>query len=174
MAREIEYELTFLASDISELIDGVESIEVSDVYIPDKNYHSILRLRKCDDVYEITKKQPVEGLDSSIQYEDTISLSKEEYEAIATSSNKKVEKLRYKVKIDDQEAEIDVFQGELKGLILVDFEFNSKEEKSRFTKPDFCRAEVTQEQVFAGGYLAGKTMDDISLTLEKYTQGGSE
>ena len=34
--------------------------------------------------------------------------------------------------------------------------------------PDFCLVEVTQDEVFAGGVLAGKKYSDIEKDLRKY------
>ena len=64
-------------------------------------------------------------------------------------------------------AEIDVFQGSLKGLIVVDFEFDSMEEKESFEMPDFCLADVTNEVFIAGGMVCGKSYEDIENNLKK-------
>ena len=61
-----------------------------------------------------------------------------------------------------------MFQGDLKGLVLVDFEFESEQEKQAFEKPDFCLVEVTQEEFIAGGMLCGKTYKDIEKNLQKF------
>jgi hypothetical protein len=63
---------------------------------------------------------------------------------------------------------IDLFLDGLEGLALVDFEFDSIEEKERFLIPDLCLADVTQEESIAGGFLAGKRYADIESFLEKY------
>ena len=65
-------------------------------------------------------------------------------------------------------AEIDVFQGESKGLILVDFEFDTNEEKNSFTIPDFCLTEITHEEFIAGGMICGKSYEDIEENLNRF------
>ena len=52
--------------------------------------------------------------------------------------------------------------------MLVDVEFSSNKEKSDFIMPDFCLADVTQEDFLAGGFLAGKKYSDIQFFLDKY------
>lgn len=65
-------------------------------------------------------------------------------------------------------AEIDIFVDGLKGLVLMDFEFNTVKEKSDFKIPDIALADVTQEDFIAGGLLAGKTYNDIAPELKRF------
>jgi len=61
-----------------------------------------------------------------------------------------------------------VFEDGLGGLVVVDFEFESENEKESFEMPDFCLAEVTQETFIAGGVLAGKDYSDIKGELDRF------
>lgn len=63
---------------------------------------------------------------------------------------------------------MDVFQDDLEGLVVIDFEFSSLEEKDRFQMPDFCLVDVTQEDFIAGGMLCGKTYKEIEENLNKF------
>lgn len=168
MNQEIEFELTYLAKEIPKEIKEVNPVRIMDVYIPDSLEQSHLRLRQKGDVFEITKKNPINEGDASAQIEQTIQLSKEEFNALVVCSQKRVVKDRYKVKIDGKIAEVDVFSGNLKGLILLDFEFETQEEKENFIAPEVVLCDVTQEDFIAGGLLAGKNYDDISLELAKF------
>ena len=76
-----------------------------------------------------------------------------------------VRKMRYAYSHNGQFAEIDVFQDDLAGLVLADFEFKSKKEKGLFQQPDFCLVEVTQDSTMAGGMLCGKKYSDIENHL---------
>lgn len=139
-----------------------------DIYIPELSEHPTLRIRKSGEKYEITKKQPVYGNDSSHQLETTITLTKEEYGDLNLVKGKRVSKNRYIYKDVKYTYEIDVFQEELKGLILVDVEFGSNEEKAKFVHPDWMLADVTQEKFIAGGMLCGKSYKDIANELKKF------
>lgn len=166
---EIELELTYLASEIPDEIYGNEPKELLDVYIPeDPTAHSKLRLRKKGQSYEITKKVPLSADDASAQQEFTIPIVDFEFEALAATSSKRVQKDRYQVTINGHSAEVDVFSGELTGLVLIDFEFQSEEDKAAFTPPSCCLADVTQEDFIAGGQLAGKTYEDIQSDLARF------
>jgi len=65
-------------------------------------------------------------------------------------------------------AEVDIFEGTLQGLVMIDFEFDSEENKHAFVIPDFCLADVTQEEWVAGGMLAGKSYEDIEKKLKRF------
>ncbi|MEW6295330.1 MAG: hypothetical protein AB1467_03470 [Candidatus Diapherotrites archaeon] len=165
---ELELERTFLAKKIPEDLRKCESIELIDIYIPREAEHPTLRIRKKGEKREITKKEPTHKEDSSKQAEHTIHLTEKEYDALTKIKGKKLWKKRYKYPYNGRTAEIDVFQGPLKGLVLIDFEFNTEGEKKDFRMPEFCLADVTQEKFAAGGMLCGKKYSDIKKELEKY------
>jgi CYTH domain-containing protein len=168
MATEIEYEKTYLAKRLPEGLDMAKSVLIRDVYVPETARHAVLRIRAKNDDYVITKKTIAHGTDSSTMNEETIPLSVEEYGALVGCSNKGFVKRRYFVAIDGYSAEVDVFDEQLKGLVLIDFEFSSQEAKDEFVVPDICFADVTQEEGLAGGILAGKSYEDIAPILKKY------
>lgn len=166
---EIERERTYLASSLPPELLRCRSEIISDVYVPDTAAHATLRLRHRGDSYVITKKRPLQDTDSSRMSEDTITLDKEEYEALASCSTKTFVKRRFYCEIDEHKAEIDVYLEKLAGLVVIDFEFESNEELEAFKKPAFCLADVTQDEVTAGGKLAGQSFEDIADELrEKY------
>lgn len=165
---EIELERTFLLKKYPADMKTLRSTEVFDIYFPQAALHPNLRVRKKGEKFEITKKHPVEGTDSSRQSEETIPLTKEEFLEFAVLQGKRVRKIRYYYQAGVDMAEIDVFQDDLEGLVLIDFEFKTIEEKNNFVMPDFCLAEVTQEKFTAGGILAGKKYSDLETDLKKY------
>jgi adenylate cyclase len=164
----IELELTYLAKSLPVGLEKCSRKEVSDIYIPKAREHPTLRIRKNGDKYEMTKKEPVILGDSSKQAEHTIPLTEEEFAELQHLKGKRVRKIRYLYPIAGRIAEVDVFQDKLYGLVLVDVEFESEDEKAQFKMPDFCLADVTQEKFTAGGMLCGKSFKDIKEELKKY------
>ncbi|HBI17089.1 MAG: hypothetical protein UR60_C0021G0009 [Candidatus Moranbacteria bacterium GW2011_GWF2_34_56] len=165
---EIELERTFLAKHIPEGLDKCEYREILDIYIPINSPHPTLRIRKRGDVFEITKKHIANGNDSSELIEHTILLSQGEFEEFSHIKGKRLHKNRYFYPYENRVAEIDVFLDNLSGLVVVDFEFESRGEMESFEMPDFCLVEVTQDEAMAGGMLTGKSYVDIEKDLEKY------
>jgi CYTH domain-containing protein len=164
----IELEKTYLAKYLPDNLADCESKEIIDIYIPASAEHPKLRIRKNGDKFEMTKKQPVNDGDASHQEEQTIILDKDEFDALNKLDGRRTHKIRYYFDFAGQMAEIDVFQDLLEGLVLVDFEFEAMEEKNSFEMPDFCLAEVTQEDFIAGGMICGKDYEDIEKDLEKF------
>jgi CYTH domain-containing protein len=161
-----ELERTFLAKKIPKEVLSAKAIEMVDSYIPAiSTDHPTLRLRKKGNYFEITKKEPISEDDYSELQEHTITLNEAEYLALADCPSLKVEKLRFQVYINEYQAEVDIFKGALTGLVLINFEFATNDEKQAFLTPDICLHEVTQEEWCAGGILAGKSFKDIAPFL---------
>lgn len=163
-----ELERTYLAKGLPKDLVNFPSKEMLDIYLPSTSDHPKLRIRRRGDVFEITKKSPVVEGDASRQIEQTIPLLREEYEELCLVPGMRVAKTRYLYKENGVDFEVDVFGDELAGLVLVDVEFTSVEEKNAFSIPSFCLAEVTQEQFTAGGKLCGKNYSDIESDLNRF------
>lgn len=166
--EEIELEKTYLAKFLPEGLLDCEVKELVDIYVPKNVNHPTLRIRKKGNKFEITKKTPITTRDASRQTEVTIGLDEAEYTALCDTSGKVVKKTRYFFPYKNQRAEIDVFGGELTGLVLVDFEFTSVEQMQAFEMPDFCLVDVTQENFIARGMLCGKKYSDIEEDLIRF------
>lgn len=165
---ETELELTYLAKELPADLANLPSKLLVDVYYPSEDSHPLLRIRQKGDTYEITKKVMASGTDSSHMLEHTIELTSEEFAALTAAPGKRVAKRRYDYEYEGRKAEIDVFEGELDGLVVVDFEFTDRDDQLAFQMPDFCLADVTQEAFIAGGKLAGKSYADIQADLDRY------
>ena len=164
----IELERTFLAKRLPAGLKACKHKDMIDLYIPKESEHPVLRITKNGEHYEMTKKKPVRGDDASKQEEQTIILTKDEIDVLMNLPGKKTEKTRHYYPYKGKTLEIDVFQGALKGLVLVDAEFSPDEEKNAFAMPDFCLADVTHEKILAGGMVCGKSYEDLKNRLEQY------
>ena len=163
MEIERKYLLKYVPADIRKCPHK----EVLDIYIPKDHPHSPLRLRKNGDKYEMTKKF-VDETDKSIRTEQTINLTKEEFEVLRKIDGKISHKIRYYYDHDNNVFEIDVYLGPLQGLILADVEFKNVADKDSIIMPDFCLADVTQDSFSPGGMLCGKSYEDIRPDVERY------
>lgn len=166
----LEFEKTFLLKTIPFNLDNYPHKELIDHYIPIKSEHPKLRLRKRWEFYEITKKTLVNQLDPRAQKEQTIDLSKQEYDALAQLPNKYIRKIRYYVPYNWLTLEIDLFQDNLDWLILMDIEFPDIETMETFSLPDFCLIDVSQNPAFAGGMLCGKNYSSLLWLIKQYME----
>lgn len=169
--EEIELEKTYLAKYLPEDIDNSNSKKIIDIYIPKDDIHKRLRVRQNGDKYIMTKKTPVNNARSE-HIEENIILNKGEFDVLSKIDGSRVAKKRYFYDINGMVAEIDVFEENLKGLVLVDFEFEKKEDMDKFVMPDFCLCDVTCDIEIAGGFLAGKSIEDIDdfLVVKGYSR----
>jgi len=163
----IERERTFLIKELPETLQECLSREMYDLYIPANVAHPHTRIRQNGDAYEFTKKRPVDG-DASKQIESTVYLTSDEFESLKSSDAKPVSKRRYFYSENGYTYEIDVFTEDLRGLILVDIEFEDDDSQANFVMPEWCLVEVTHEEFIAGGMLAGKQYYDVELQLEAF------
>lgn len=166
----IELERTFLAKQIPDGLKECKSKEIRDIYIPKLvEKHAPIRIRKNGDTYEITKKSLVIAGDHSQLLEQNIKLSREEFLMLEKEiSGRRIVKTRYYYPVNGTIAKVDVFREALTGLVLIDFEFKTNEEKKLFKMPFFCLADVTQEDFIAGGILCGKKYADLEKDLERF------
>ncbi len=162
-----ELERTFLPRALPDLLNA-PSRALLDIYLPASSEHPTLRVRRHGETYEITKKQPVREGDASHQLETTIPLTAAEFDELARVPGKRVEKVRYEHVADGVRYEIDVFGGDLSGLVLVDVEFATVEAKDAFMPPAWLCADVTQERAVAGGMLCGKRYADLEARLRTF------
>lgn len=163
-----EIELTYLVKELPAGIKSSPCKEILDIYIPTTAEHPTLRIRKTGEKCEITKKEPIRGNDASHQLETTIPLAKREFEELSRLEGKRARKIRYYYAENGINYEIDIFQDDLSGLVLVDIEFDSLKEKMNFTPPEWCLAEVTQKEFIAGGMVCGKKYADLKDELRKF------
>lgn len=165
----IEIELTFLAKYLPKEIATLEPDEMIDAYVPQQYGRPHLRIRKRGDSYEITKKLRIEGKGFSEHTEQTITLDEVQFKTLTKNpSLLVVKKRRYSATIEGYAAEVDVFDGELGGLVIIDFEFENAQTRDAFIAPDCCLANVTEEQFIAGGRLAGKSYKGIEADLLRF------
>lgn len=165
----LELEKTYLVKFLPEdFFEKSHSKEIVDMYLPRSSEHPKLRIRRNWDVYEITKKEILVEGDASKQMEHTIRITREEFLALTKADAKKIEKIRYYYPWNGKIAEVDVFTWDLKWLVVIDFEFDDEGEKDAFQMPNFCLADITQEDFIAGGMICGKTYADIEAEVQRF------
>ncbi len=168
MSHELEHELTFLAKELPEGLEGCRKKELLDIMLPTDAKHPDLRIRKQGERHLITRKYPTEDGGKRVFHEFTVPLSPEQFEELERSvKGKRLRKTRYYHEEDGHVFEISVFHDEFEGLVLVDVEFEAGEEIDDFTMPSWCLAEVTGQEWKAGGYLAGRDYEEIEPELER-------
>lgn len=168
-SESLEIETAFLATRMPDGVAEVEPVPYTDIYLSDdSDLLTKMRLRQKGDKYELTKKVVIDPSDLSTQTEYNVPLTEREFKTFKQLGGRALIKDRYNVIIDGRDAEVDVFKGDLAGLVLIEFEFSNAAERDAFTPSDSCGDDVTQEDFIAGAYLAGKTYADIEDELSRF------
>ncbi|HYE13410.1 MAG TPA: hypothetical protein VD968_03095 [Pyrinomonadaceae bacterium] len=158
--RERRYLLRALPEGVS-LRD--EHAQITDNYITGTR----LRLRKSRWVptgewsLKLTQKHAPAPPDFSRALITTLYLNRAEYEALSVFEANEIRKNRYYLRRDGRLYSVDVFLGDLHGLILAETDFDSDEEMDAFPPPPFAFADVTREELFTGGRLAYLSADGL-------------
>lgn len=162
-----ENERRFLVSSDADWKSFIEPFykTLDDKYIRNSRFR--LRVMKDSDseriIIKFTKKyesdSPFKRLISS-----TV-LSPQEYELFDTLDGDRLKKTRYFHNFNDQMFAIDVFEDELKGLILCEAETSSLEELTAFEFPKYAKYEVTEDSFFDGGNLCKTTKEELKQKL---------
>ena len=150
MPKEIERK--FLVKDPS-VIEGLAGVKVIQGYLSEGPV--ITRVRIIDDSQAfLTLKDAPQGLTRN-EYEYRIPLQ-DGYELISRAADPTggglIEKIRYRITQGDWVFEVDVFQGQLRGLVTVEVEL--QDEADAPTLPPWVGEEISYDPTFSNAALA--------------------
>jgi CYTH domain-containing protein len=160
----VERERRYLLQDLPEgLTRASPHVQITDNYITGTR----LRLRKVREpltnkwTVKLTQKFAPDSTDFSRTVITNIYLNALEAETLAMFQDNEIRKNRYAFEFEGRQFSVDMFLGDLFGLVLAEVSFESDEELGNFSKPAFALAEVTNNELFTGGKLCELTFADI-------------
>lgn len=147
----MEIERKYLVKNLPEELQSYDKKNISQGYLCT---NPVVRIRRSDNEYFLTYKG--QGLMEREEYE--FSLSAEAFEHMLPKIDGiLIEKIRYLIPIDEiHTAELDVFQGVLAPLRLVEVEFSSLEDANSFVPPDWFGDDVTNSGDYHNSNLSKK------------------
>ena len=167
---QVERERRYLLQDLPEGLTRADPhVQITDNYLSGTR----LRIRKVRDprtnkwVVKFAQKFAPNPEDLSRTIITNTYLNATEAESLSMFDANEIRKNRYKFQYQGREFAIDMFLGDLFGLVLAEVGFETDEELDNFVKPDFAIAEVTNNQLFTGGSLSQLTFDDIRKAIVK-------
>lgn len=156
----LEIEKTYLVKKIPNNLSSYKSDRIRQGYI--SSPPSPLRIRQKGSKFELTKKLPLKNEDKSSTEEINIPLTEYEFNKLWPLTEKSLEKTRYYIPLkEDLIGELDIFQGDLKGLFFIEVEFVSEKQMKSFQPPEWFGKDITQEDFSSNCFLAGKTFSEI-------------
>ena len=149
----MEIERKFLLNTLPDL-ENAQKYEICQWYI---SYEPEIRVRKTLDRYVITEKSSGTLVREECEHEiDEASALL----LIASCGRKPVEKTRYRLPFGELCAEIDIYKGELSGLAVCEFEFESVADAERALLPDWVGEELTGKGEYRNAALSKKINEE--------------
>lgn len=168
----METERKFLLNKLPENLYGYPVKDIEQGYLCT---NPVIRIRKSNDDYYMTYKSRLKGSKEEcialVCEEVELPLTKEAYYHLREKTDLRlITKKRYLIPLESElTAELDIFEGELSGLIFAEVEFVSEEEAKNFVLPDWFDKEVTFDDRYKNNVLA-LTKDLSELKLEVITK----
>jgi CYTH domain-containing protein len=165
-----ERERRYLLQDLPQgLTRADHHLQITDNYITGTR----LRLRKVRDprtnkwVVKFTQKFAPNPEDLSRTIITNTYLHATEAEILSVFEVNEIRKNRYPFEFEGRKFSVDMFLGDLFGLVLAEVSFETDEDMEDFQKPAFALAEVTNNEIFSGGKLSELTFADIRKEVEQ-------
>jgi len=144
----MEIERKFLTKQIPFDITAYPYKQISQAYI---SFSPTIRIRQSDEKYILT----VKGKGHLAREEFELLLTKEDYDRLLLKTEgAPVIKKRYLVPVEKYTAEVDIYEGELEGLMTTEVEFPSLEEAENFVAPDWFGKDVSEEKAYKNTSLS--------------------
>jgi CYTH domain-containing protein len=160
----VEIERRFLLAGVPEGAEVLAVHEIDDRYL-DRTRLRLRRMAQVGGPTQLKLTQKVPDPDGARQGAiTTIYLSEAEHAAFARLPAAALSKSRLSI----APYGVDVFHGELAGLVLAEVEFASAEEAATLAPAAFCRAEVTADRRFTGGELSRASGDTVRAWARDY------
>jgi CYTH domain-containing protein len=151
-----EIERKFLLDAPPSVVEGRPSTRILQGYIAITEDTEV-RVRARGDDRLLTAK----GGRGMVRREVTVPLTAEQFDGMwPLTEGRRVTKRRWVIADGDIELEIDVFDGDLDGLVIVEIEFPTPEASAAFTPPDWCGPEVTDDERYRNAALATEGAPD--------------
>ena len=164
----IERERRYLLKDLPEgLTRASPHVQITDNYIAGTR----LRLRKAREpqsnkwTVKFTQKFAPNAGDLSRTIITNTYLTAAEAEVLAVFEANEIRKNRYPYEFAGRKYSIDMFLGDLFGLVLAETGFKTDEELDSFPPPPFVVEEVTQNKLFTGGNLSVSSFAEVREEL---------
>jgi CYTH domain-containing protein len=160
----IERERRYVLQDLPEGLTRVDPhLQITDNYITGTR----LRLRKVREpktnkwTVKFTQKFAPDPLDLSRTIITNTYLNALEADTMSIFNSNEIRKNRYPFQFAGRNFSIDMFLGELFGLVLAEVSFDTDEELDSFPQPPFALADVTNNELFSGGKLSELRFSDL-------------
>ena len=116
-------------------------------------------------VFKLAQKVRIDDADPKRVMLTNMYITEAEHERLTSVPAAVLRKTRYSIGEAGRRVAVDVFEGPLTGLILIEADFASDEEMAAFEPPSFAGPEVSNDDRFSGGRLASTGAEELQILL---------
>jgi CYTH domain-containing protein len=165
----VERERRYLLRDLPDGLSRTDPhLQITDNYMTGTR----LRIRKLREprtnkwTVKFTQKFAPDPNDLSRTIITNTYLNALEAEVLASVFNSnEIRKNRYPFEFEGRKFSVDMFLGDLFGLVLAEVSFETDEELDNYPTPPFALADVTNQPLFTGGRLCELTFSDVRAEI---------
>lgn len=148
--KQIEIERKFLIDHIPEDLVIVKKNQISQGYV---STAPVIRIRQADEHYYLT----VKGGGMKVREEFEMTINKEAFDHLSQKLDAPMlQKERWYIPYMAHTIELDIFHGDLEGLIVAEVEFPDEPSSNSFTPPGWFGEDVTMDGRYHNSALVKK------------------
>ncbi|HEX3184099.1 MAG TPA: hypothetical protein VHQ94_04850 [Pyrinomonadaceae bacterium] len=166
----VERERRYLLQDLPEGLTRADPhLQITDNYITGTR----LRLRKVREprtnkwTVKFTQKFAPNPDDLSRTIITNTYLNALEAETLSVFNTNEIRKNRYYFDFEGRRFSVDMFLGDLFGLVTAEVGFETDEELDNYRQPPFALADVTNIPLFSGGKLSELTFSEVREAIQR-------
>jgi len=146
-----EIERKFLIKSLPENLEQYPHEDIVQGYLAINENGNEVRLRQKGNKYFQTVKSEGE----KIRFESEIEITEEQFNSLwEATKGKRIEKTRYEIPCENGIIELDIYRGDLDGLLSAEIEFSNEEDSNKFIIPEWLSTEVTNDKEYKNQNLA--------------------
>jgi adenylate cyclase len=155
-SREIERK--FLVKLLPENLEQYPHEDIVQGYLVVTEDGTEIRLRQRGEKHF----QTVKSGSGKIRLESEIEITANQFNSLwEVTKGKRIKKTRYEIPNESGVIELDVYHGDLDGLLSAEMEFSNEEESNKFVAPEWMSEEITDDKRYKNQNLALHGMPEI-------------
>jgi CYTH domain-containing protein len=154
--QPVEIERKFLVSSLPEHLDRYDNSMIRQGYVVIGEDGSEVRIRSKSTLCYITVKKPASSENDGLKrLEIDEQIPRQLFDELWKSTEgMRVEKVRFVIPYNNYVIELDIYLGELSGLVTAEVEFDDENTAMEFTPPDWLGEDVTSIKAYKNQNLA--------------------
>lgn len=146
-----EIERKFLVKELPADLNKYSNEDIIQGYLIINENKTENRIRQKGNKYF----QTIKIGSGKIRTESETEITKEQFDSLwKLTKGKRIEKTRYNIPYKNTIIELDIYHGDLNGLLTAEIEFSNEDNSNNFTPPEWLSEEITTDEKYKNSNLA--------------------